>query len=250
MNQLKKLKYSIVFMTNLVYSTYAQPISDYIPEKVEFSTNEIIDSVFVLMDSTRLYIADPELENCKYIKYWNSHKSMIPEKDYFNLINHQSPIIRYHSYRYILEKELVSSKLEFINHHLADVQGIQYVTDSYQLNELTWRLVENRWVKTGPGFRPLIVHLVTTADLEEKEKEILYRAIIQENINSALVTEFPLSQLTLDDSNYAVIKSLALQGNTDAIARLSEYQKEENEVFLLNHFDSIFIHKTDRDNIY
>jgi len=246
---MRHLIYTFVLFTTFIQSSYAQPISEYILNEIEPRTNEIIDSVLMLSDSTSIYREDLGLEDCQYINYWNKRKSLIPEKDYFNLINHKSPIIRFHSYIYILDNKLPLSKMEFINYHLADLEYVQYVTSRYQLNEITWKLYENkyetRWIKTGPGYKPLIQHVIEAANFSKNELEILYRSIIKKDLNSK---EFPLSQLSLTESNYSIIKSLAHQKNTTAIAMLAEYQKEENQDFLFNYLDSVFYLKTNREN--
>ena len=245
---MKQLMYSLLFVSAFIYNSDAQPVSAYEPDGIDNLTNEIVDSLFTLMEPSDVHIADSRLKDCDYIKYWNKYGSEIPKEDFLNLINHPSAIIRYHSYRYILDNDLVSSKREFIIHHLADLEYVQYVTSKYQLNELTWILKDSKWVKSGPGFQPLIVHLIHTIELAENEREGLYRTIIQENNNSSLVTEFPLNQLRLNEENYSVIKSLALSGNVTAIGKLAEYQKEENQDFLLSYLDSTFLLKTDREN--
>ena len=92
---MKQLMYSLLFVSAFIYNSDAQPVSAYEPDGIDNPTNEIVDSLFTLMEPSDVHIADSRLKDCDYIKYWNKYGSEIPKEDFFNLINHPSAIIRY-----------------------------------------------------------------------------------------------------------------------------------------------------------
>lgn len=246
---MRRLKNTILLIISFLSSLTAQPVSQYNLSELEPNTVQLLNSVFALMDTTFTYIAHEELENCAYLEYWNKHHEEIPEKDFFNLIYHESPVIRYHSYRHILENKLASSPQDFIFPHLADLETVLLLKHRYQLNELVWKLDDvGRWVKVGPGSKPLILHVIGHTELSEEDSEALYQSIIKSNKPSAFATELSLAKLNANESNYPVIKMMAHKNNNTAIALLTEYQKEENQDFLLSRLDSVFHHNTDREN--
>ncbi len=230
---MKALAFSILLCTFSLF-LIGQPSSEYNGNSIDANTQKVIDSLVNFRYSYKrrfLSIGQPTVNQKDQNHYWNSHKAEIPEKDFFDLINHKSPVIRYYAYSHIIKNQLTSSKVEFLLNHLEDVEKIRY---SNYRSSLMARPDKHE-------LKPLILYILIHSELSQIEQETMAKAIIDLQLDNKDMMDYALDHLELNEENYSLIKSVANDNkNNKAIALLAEYQNEDDQDFLSTKLSSIY----------